>query len=91
MATSQNIIFNWYIFPFISPNSRADYIAWNGANSDLCKGMRGLAKGSDPSLRTNRLNIAQGSKNELCKGPQNGLAQGSIFAQIKLQPIAKCN
>lgn len=72
---------------------RADYIAWNGANSDLCRGSRGLAKGSDPSLRTNRLNIAQGSKNELCKGPQTGLAKGSIFAQIKLQSIAnvKCN
>lgn len=72
---------------------RADYIAWNGANSDLCKGNRALAKGPDPTLRTNRINLTNGSKSELCKGPKAGLAKGSIYAQLKIQPLAnvKCN
>ncbi|XP_031631280.1 uncharacterized protein LOC116345757 isoform X4 [Contarinia nasturtii] len=72
----------------------ADYIAWNGANSDLCKGNRScLAKGSDPTMRSTRLIQAQGSKSELCKGPNTTLAKGSIYAQIYAQPIAnvKCN
>lgn len=90
-----NIVVRIYSFLMSFSNFyfRADYIAWNGANANLCKGNRGLAKGSDSSLRTNRLNIAQGPKNDLCKGPQTGLAKGSIFAQIKLQPIAnvKCS
>lgn len=80
------IIFDFYVH-------RADYIAWNGANSDLCKGNRNsLAKGSDPTLRSGRLIQAQGSKSELCKGPTT-LAKGSIYAQLKIQPIAnvKCN
>lgn len=72
---------------------RADYIAWNGANSELCKGTRSLAKGTDPTLRSGRLIQAQGSKSELCKGPTAGLAKGSIYAQLKMQQIAnvKCN
>lgn len=72
---------------------RADYIAWNGANSDLCKGSRSLAKRADPTLRSSRLIHAQGAKSELCKGPTPGLAKGSIYAQLKMQPIAnvKCN
>ncbi|XP_055324152.1 uncharacterized protein LOC129578905 isoform X6 [Sitodiplosis mosellana] len=71
----------------------ADYIAWNGANSEICKGTRSLAKGTDPTLRSNRLIQAQGSKSELCKGPSAGLAKGSIYAQLKMQQIAnvKCN
>lgn len=86
----ENKCFYWN---FISILYSADYIAWNGANSELCKGNRSLAKGADPSLRSNRLNITQGSKNELCKGPQAGLAKGSIFTQLKMQQIAnvKCN
>lgn len=72
---------------------RADYIAWNGANSELCKGSRSLAKGTDPSLRSSRLIQAKGSKSELCKGPSPGLAKGSIYAQLKIQQVAnvKCN
>lgn len=82
-----------FYWNFICILYRADYIAWNGANSELCKGNRSHAKGADPSLRSNRLNITQGSKSELCKGPQAGLAKGSIFTQLKMQQIAnvKCN
>lgn len=79
---------HWNFFYF-----RADYIAWNGANSDLRKGSRGLAKLSDTTLRSSRLIQAQGSKSELCKGPNPSLAKGSIYSQLKMQPIAnvKCN
>lgn len=72
---------------------RADYIAWNGANSELCKGSRSLAKGTDPSLRSSRLIQAQGTKSELWKGPNASLAKGSIYAQLKMQQVTnvKCN
>lgn len=78
---------------FLLPN-RADYIAWNGANSDLCKGSQSLAKGPNPALRANRIHQTQGTKgSELCKGPNANLAKGSIYTQLKMQQIAnvKCN
>lgn len=87
---SNVVITNKYVlFWFYS----ADYIAWNGANSEFCKGTRGLAKGSDPSLRSSRMHQAQGSKSELCKGPNVSLAKGSIYTQLKMQQVAnvKCN
>lgn len=72
---------------------RADYIAWNGANSELCKGTKSLAKGPNPALRTNRILQTQGTKSELCKGPNASLVKGSIYSQLKMQQIAnvKCN
>lgn len=70
--------------------SRADYVAWNGANPELCAGKKGLAKGIDASLRTPRKSLAQGTNTDLCKGAQSGLAKGSIFSQMKVQQM-KCN
>lgn len=83
---------NFNFFLCVCPYS-ADYIAWNGANSELCKGSKSLAKGPNPALRSNRMNQTQGTKNELCKGPNASLVKGSIYSQLKMQQIAnvKCN
>lgn len=81
------------LITFVFRPYRADYIAWNGANSDLCKGSQSLAKGPNPALRPNRMHQTQGTKSELCKGPNANLVKGSIYAQLKMQQIAnvKCN
>lgn len=69
---------------------RVDYIAWNGANPDLCIGSKSLAKGTDSSLRTVRSSNAHGPNTELYKGPKIGLAKGSIYSPMKV-PNVKCN
>lgn len=78
---------------FSNSNFRVDYIAWNGANPDLCIGKKGLAKGPDTSLRTSSRSIgAQGPNSDHYKGPKIGLAKGSIYSQLKMKvPNVKCN
>lgn len=70
---------------------RADYIAWNGANPDLCLGKRGLTKGPEAAMCSGRVNLAQGPNRNLCKGSKTELAKGSMISQFKVQQIAKCN
>lgn len=77
---------------FLILGFRADYIAWNGANPDLCAGNKGLAKGTDTSIRSSNRILAQGTNSDLCKGPKVGLAKGSIYSQMKIQMTdVKCN
>lgn len=71
----------------------ADYVTWNGANPDISVGRKGLANGSDPSLLADRNYGPRGHNNDLCKGPQVGLAKGSIYSQLNRSMTAnvKCN
>lgn len=82
----------------------ADYISWNGANPDIRVGHKSLARGPNAALRSasasagryavtaGAQNAATGSNAELCKGPQTGLAKGSIYAQLTRQMAnVKCN
>lgn len=62
---------------------RVDYVTWRGANSDIAIGRKGLAIGSDPSLRSERIHVGRGTNNDLCKGATIGLAKGSIYSQIR--------
>ncbi|XP_055696158.1 uncharacterized protein LOC129797520 isoform X5 [Lutzomyia longipalpis] len=59
-----------------------DYVTWNGANPDLAVGRKQLAKGSDPKNRSERSYVPKGANSELCKGPRQSLAKGSIYNQL---------
>lgn len=72
----------------------ADYVTWSGANPDISLGRKGIAQGADATLLSDRnTTLALGHNNELCKGPQVGLAKGSIYSQINcaLNTNVKCN
>lgn len=72
--------------------ARVDYIAWNGANSELCVGKKSLAKGPDASLRSIRTGGLQGPKSDHYQGAKIGLAKGSIYSQLNMNvPNVKCN
>ncbi|XP_067643070.1 uncharacterized protein [Eurosta solidaginis] len=62
----------------------ADYVTWNGANPNMPHGsnQRQLAQGPDASILSERTYTAVGRNTELCKGAQQGLAKGSIYAQL---------
>lgn len=60
-----------------------DYIKWQGPNSTLSTGSRGLAKGHNPNLISARGYKPMGPNRNLIKGPQCGLSKGSIFSQFK--------
>lgn len=69
-----------------------DYIAWNGANPEICIGSKSLSIGTDTSLRAVRSGGAQGPNSDMYKGPKIGLAKGSIYSQMKMKiPNVKCN
>lgn len=69
----------------------ADYVAWNGANPDIIGGRRAKANGPNQLLRSERTYTARGSSSKLCKGPQSGLAIGSIYAQTSRPANVACN
>ncbi|XP_033158355.1 uncharacterized protein LOC117139827 isoform X1 [Drosophila mauritiana] len=68
----------------------ADYVTWNGPNTKLLQ--KQVTQGPDASLLTDRTYKPRGGNSELCKGPQSGLAKGSIYAQgSNKSPNIKCN
>ncbi|XP_032574088.1 uncharacterized protein LOC6616411 isoform X3 [Drosophila sechellia] len=68
----------------------ADYVTWNGPNTKLLQ--KQVTQGPDASLLTDRTYKPRGGNAELCKGPQSGLAKGSIYAQgSNKSPNIKCN
>ncbi|KQS44355.1 uncharacterized protein LOC6546271 isoform X2 [Drosophila erecta] len=68
----------------------ADYVTWNGPNTKLLQ--KQVTHGPDASLLTDRTYKPRGGNSELCKGPQSGLAKGSIYAQgSNKSPNIKCN
>ncbi|XP_039486438.1 uncharacterized protein LOC120448477 isoform X3 [Drosophila santomea] len=68
----------------------ADYVTWNGPNTKLLQ--KQVTQGPDASLLTDRSYKPRGGNSELCKGPQSGLAKGSIYAQgSNKSPNIKCN
>ncbi|XP_043648471.1 uncharacterized protein LOC122616945 isoform X2 [Drosophila teissieri] len=68
----------------------ADYVTWNGPNTKLLQ--KQIIQGPDASLLTDRTYKPRGGNSELCKGPQPGLAKGSIYAQgSNKSPNIKCN
>ncbi|XP_028150741.1 uncharacterized protein LOC114344088 isoform X3 [Diabrotica virgifera virgifera] len=60
-----------------------DYVKWQGPNSTYNKGSQKLAQGPNSSLLTERSYKACGPNRNLIKGPQCGLAKGSIFSQFQ--------
>ncbi|XP_072376581.1 uncharacterized protein [Diabrotica undecimpunctata] len=60
-----------------------DYVKWQGPNSTFIKGSQKLAQGPNSSLLTERSYKACGPNRNLIKGPQCGLAKGSIFSQFQ--------
>ena len=70
---------------------RADYVAWNGANPDIIGGCKIKPNGPNQFLRSERTYTPRGSSSKLCKGPQSGLAIGSIYAQTNRQANVACN
>lgn len=62
-------------------STRADYVTWNGANPEFYQGQRNLAIGPDNTLRSDHTYKPCGHNPDLCKGPQTGLAKGSIYSQ----------
>lgn len=70
---------------------RADYVAWNGANPDIIGKCRIKSNGPNQFLRSERTYIPRGSSSKLCKGPQSGLAIGSIYAQTSHPANVACN
>lgn len=81
------------IIPILINNSlfRADYVAWNGANPDIIGGRRVKTNGPNQLLRSERTYTPRGSSSKLCKGPQSGLAIGSIYAQTSRPANVACN
>ncbi|KAL7046471.1 hypothetical protein ACKWTF_002585 [Chironomus riparius] len=69
----------------------ADYVAWNGANPDIIGKCRIKSNGPNQFLRSERTYIPRGSSSKLCKGPQSGLAIGSIYAQTSHPANVACN
>nr|NP_788560.3 uncharacterized protein Dmel_CG10508, isoform L [Drosophila melanogaster]AAF51689.5 uncharacterized protein Dmel_CG10508, isoform L [Drosophila melanogaster] len=68
----------------------ADYVTWNGPNTKLLQ--KQITQGPNASLLTDRTYKPRGGKSELCKGPQSGLAKGSIYAQGSNKSAnIKCN
>lgn len=62
-----------------------DYVAWTGPRHHS-EGRSGLAKGADKSLLSTHRHSAKGHNQEVCKGPQKGLAKGSMYSHL-----AACN
>lgn len=62
---------------------RTDYIKCQGPNPVLTKGPQGLSKGANSENILQQKYKAYGSNFKLRKGPNLGLAKGSIFAQFK--------
>jgi len=67
-----------------------DYVTWNGANPDIIKGHKMTANGPNTALRIERTYVTRGRSSELCKGPQIGLAKGSMYSQMS-RPNVACN
>ncbi|XP_070499733.1 uncharacterized protein [Chironomus tepperi] len=68
-----------------------DYVAWNGANPDIIGGCKVKPNGPNQFLRSERTYTPRGSTSKLCKGPQSGLAIGSIYAQTTRPANVACN
>ncbi|VEN41081.1 unnamed protein product [Callosobruchus maculatus] len=64
-----------------------DYVNWQGPNPNLRRGSSNSAKGPNKNLLSNRTYQACGPNKDLRKGPQCGLAKGSVFAQLKSMVI----
>ncbi|CAH1982406.1 unnamed protein product [Acanthoscelides obtectus] len=64
-----------------------DYVKWQGPNPSLRRGSSNLAKGPNKHLLSNRTYQACGPNKDLRKGPECGLAKGSVFAQLKSMVI----
>ena len=79
-----NYIKNFFLFS-------VDYVAWNGANPDIISGCKIKANGPNQFLRSERTYTPRGASSNLCKGPQSGLAMGSIYAQTNRQANVACN
>lgn len=58
-----------------------DYVAWSGANPDILLSSKAKALGPNASNRVGSY-TARGHNSDLCKGPQRGLAKGSIYSQL---------
>ncbi|XP_055909686.1 uncharacterized protein LOC129944349 isoform X1 [Eupeodes corollae] len=71
----------------------ADYVTWNGANPDISLGRKNIAVGPDQAIIQDHSYLANGRNPDLCKGPQAGLAKGSIYSQLKSSTNTniKCN
>lgn len=65
-------------------------MAWSGANPDIVGNKKMTAKGPNSSLRNERSYVPRGSSGSLCKGPNTGLAMGSIYSQGN-RPNVACN
>lgn len=76
---------------FINIIHRTDYVTWNGANPDIAMGHKIKASGSNSAMRIDRAYPARGRTSELCKGPQVGLAKGSMYLKIPTRANVACN
>lgn len=61
--------------------SRTDYVTWSGANPDILLSSKTKALGPNASNRVGSY-TPRGHNSDLCKGPQVGLAKGSIYSQM---------
>lgn len=69
---------------FVLANFREEYIKWLGPNMNIVKGPNSnLVIGPNRSLLSKRYYKPIGANPEMRKGPQIGLAKGSIFSQLK--------